>query len=273
VKPVWLVLIALSASFGCNAAEPATDSGGKTPVAFGRHRAHGPQGDTWASISKLPDWSGAWALDEASFSKGRDAATGQNLQNPNMAPLTPQWEAMREANGAANGGHGPATGVINNSAFCIPNGMPGLMGAPFAFQFVYAPGMVIVLPENNSVRRIFTDGRGHPDDPDESFNGHSIGYWEGTTLVVDTIAISRRAEFFMGLKTSGHTHVIERMHRTGKETFAIDFTVSDSLAMAEPWSYTRTYKLTANGMMEYVCAENNRDNNGEIDLTPPAPRP
>jgi hypothetical protein len=257
--------VALLAGF---AAAPGSAAG---PLVFDRNAAHGPQGDTWASIAKLPDWSGAWALDDRSFAKGRDAATGQDLHNPNMAPLTSKWEALREANGAANGGRGPAAGVINNSAVCIPNGMPGLMGAPLAFQFVYAPGLVLILPENNSVRRIFTDGRSHPGDPDKSFNGDSIGYWDGDSLVVDTLAITRKAEFFMGLKTSGKTHVIERMHLSGKDTFAIDFTVTDPLALAKPWSYTRTYKITPRGMMEYVCQENNRDNNGEIDLTPPPP--
>jgi len=272
MKAFWILLGALSASVVTQtaAADGAASRDPNAPIVFDRHRAHGPQGDSWASIAKLPDWTGAWALDSASFAKGRDTATGQNLKSPNMAPLTPKWEAMREANGAANGGRGPTTGVINNSAFCIPNGMPGLMGAPFAFQFVFAPGLVLVLPENNSVRRIFTDGRAHPDDPDESFNGHSIGYWEGDTLVVDTIAIKRRAEFFMGMKTSGKAHVIERFHRTGKDTFAIDFTVTDELALSKPWNYTRTYKLSPNDMLEYVCDENNRDSNGEIDLTPPS---
>ena len=73
----------------------------------------------------------------------------------------------------------------------------------------------------------------------------------------------------MGLKTSGKTHIIERLHRTGKDTFAIDFTVADPQALTKPWVYTRTYKMTPRGMMEYVCMENNRDSNGAIDLTPP----
>jgi hypothetical protein len=229
----------------------------------------GEQGQSWASVAKLPDWRGAWGLDAESFRRGVQIATSPDPNNPYHPPLTPAFEAKRLANGAANGGHGPATGTINNSANCIPNGMPGLMQAPFAFEFVMAPGMVYVLPENNSVRRIYTDGRAHPDDPDPSFNGHSIGHWEGSVLVVDTVGISKRAEYFMGLKTSGHAHVIERMFKRDAKTFQIDTTVDDPVAFTKPFVYTKTYQLSSHGMMEYVCAENNRDNNGTLDLTPP----
>jgi hypothetical protein len=229
----------------------------------------GEQGDTWASIAKLPDWRGAWGLDGPSFQRGVQIATGVDPARANKAPLTPKFEARRLANGAANNGRGPESGVINNSAFCLPNGMPGLMQAPFAFEFVYGPGIVYVFPENNSLRRIFTDGRPHPDDPDKTFNGHSIGHWEGNTLVVDTVGISSKAEYFMGLKTSGKPHVVERMFRKDASTFQIDTTIFDSDAFTEPFKYTKTYSLSKRGMMEYVCLENNRDSNGVIDLTPP----
>jgi hypothetical protein len=238
-------------------------------VASGSGKSPALRGDTWASVAQLPDWRGAWGLDAPSFRKGVQIATGVDPARPNKAPLTPKYEAMRLANGAANNGRGPDTGVINNSATCIPNGMPGLMQAPFAFEFVFAPGMVYVMPENNSIRRIFTDGRPHPADPDQTFNGHSIGHWEGDTLVVDTVGMSRRAEYFMGLKTSGKHRVVERMFRKDAETFQIDTVVHDDEAFTEPFRYTKTYTLSKRGMMEYVCLENNRDSNDFIDLTPP----
>lgn len=232
----------------------------------------GEQGDTWASIAKLPDWRGAWGLDGPSFQRGVQIATGTDPKRPNQAPLTPKYEARRLANGAANGGRGPeGTGVINNSATCLPNGMPGLMQAPLAFEFVFAPGIVYIMPENNSIRRIFTDGRGHPgdDQADPTFNGHSIGHWEGQTLVVDTVNISKKAEYFMGLKTSGKQQVIERIFKKDPATLEIDTTVIDADAFTKPFQYVKTYSISKRGMMEYVCLENNRDSNGLIDLTPP----
>lgn len=258
-------------SFGQTATgqKAAAQTPASEQLVFDPSKKMGPQGDNWESIAKLPKWEGAWGLDQTSFGKGMDAATGQDRKNPNMAPLTDVWEAKRMSNGAANGGRGPVDGVDNNSNKCIPNGMPGLMGAPFAFQFVYTPGEIIIIPENNSVRRIFTDGRKHPDDTDKTFNGHSIGYWVGDTLMVETVAIKSKAEYFMGLKTSGQHRVIERMRRVSPTKFQIDFTVTDPVAFTKPWNFTRTYDLSKHGMIEYYCTENNRDSNEYIDLTPP----
>ena len=244
------------------------------PALWGRAAAPvgpaSPQGDSWRSIAKLPDWAGAWGLDDASFARSRDAATNPDTNNPNVPPLTAEYAAKRLANGAANGGHGPESGVINNSAKCIPNGMPDIMQAPYAFEFLFTPGRVTIIAENDQVRRIFTSRRTHPDDPDPTFNGDSIGHWEGNTLVVDTVAILPEAEFFMGLRTTGKTHVIERMFRKNADTFQIDTTVIDPIAFTKPYRYTKTYKLAPAGMTEYVCEQNNRDNNGPVDLTPPS---
>ncbi len=90
--------------------------------------------------------------------------------------------------------------------------MPGLMGAPCAFQFILTPGEIIILPENNSVHRIFTDGRKYPEDGEATFNGHSIGYWENNVLVVETVNMNNKAEYFMGLKTSGRLVLICNHH-------------------------------------------------------------
>ncbi|MGC3980480.1 MAG: hypothetical protein QM808_04390 [Steroidobacteraceae bacterium] len=259
-----------SHSYAADAKATASATPDNTKVLeFNPANKKGPQGENWASIAKLPDWTGAWGLDQASFGKGMAAATGQDRSNVNMAPLNDKWEAMRMSNGAANGGRGPADGVVNNSNTCIPNGMPGLMGAPFAFQFIYTPGEIIILPENNSVRRIFTDGRKHPADGEATFNGHSIGYWENNVLVVETVNMKNKSEYFMGLKTSGTQKIVERLYRESPKKFRIDFTVTDSVAFTKPWNFTRTYDLSEHGMVEYYCTENNRDSNGFINLTPP----
>jgi hypothetical protein len=248
---------------------PASDA--MPPVTFDPRRKSGPQGDTWISISRLPDWKGAWGLDQESFRRGADSAT-KTGPSPNRAPLTPEWEAKRLANGAFNGGRGPdATGVINNSATCRPNGVPDIMQAPYAFEFLFTPGQVTIVPENNNVRRIFTDGRTHPagDDANATFGGHSTGYWVGNTLYVDTVDILADAEIFMGMKQTGHGHVIERIFRKDAKTLQIDTTFIDPREFTRPWTYSKTYALSPHGMVEYYCAQNNRDANGYIDLTPP----
>jgi hypothetical protein len=78
---------------------------------------------------------------------------------------------------------------------CLPHGMPSWMLMTHnAFEWLTTPGRVTMLGEvdGNRMRRIYTDGRPHPEDPDPTLHGHSIGHWEGDVLVVDTTAIAPR---------------------------------------------------------------------------------
>jgi hypothetical protein len=78
-----------------------------------------------------------------------------------------------------------------------------------------------------------------------------------------------QAELFVGLHVTEHTHVVERIFRRDAQTMQIDTTVTDPAIFTSPWHYTRTYKHSDAGMIEYVCEQNNRDRNWKIDLTPP----
>jgi hypothetical protein len=228
-----------------------------------------PQGGSWDSIKQLPDWTGAWTLDDESFGKVIGASGGPD-GDPNIPPLTSRWAALRKANGAANHGQGPeGKGVETNSVHCLPDGMPGMMVAPLSFEFLLAPGHVVVLSEDGEVRRIYTDGRPHPKDLDQTFSGHSIGHWEGNTLVVDTVGMLPQAQLFVGLHITDKTHVSEHIFLRNPRSIQIDTTVTDSEMFTKPFHYTRTYKHNDAGMTEYVCEQNNRDNNGKVDLTPP----
>jgi hypothetical protein len=228
-----------------------------------------PQGGTWDSIKQLPDWSGVWGLDDVSFAKTVAASSAAD-GNPNIPPLTAEYAALRRENGAANGGRGPnGKGVVTNSVNCVPDGVPGVMTAPFAFEFLFTPGRVTIIPEDNEVRRIYTDGRPHPDDPDPTFMGHSIGHWEGKTLVVDTVGMLAQAQLLVGLHVTEKTHVVERIFRKDAETMQIDTTVTDPIIFTRPDRYTRTYKASKAGMVEYYCTQNNRDTNLNVDLSPP----
>ena len=87
----------------------------------------------------------------------------------------------------------------------------------------YTPGRVTLLGESdgNRLRRIYTDGRPHPDDPDPTFHGHSIGHWEGNTLVVDTVGIIPQAFIAISeaaaVPNNGDMHIIEHIHLADKD--------------------------------------------------------
>jgi hypothetical protein len=95
--------------------------------------------------------------------------------------------------------------------FCVMAGMPGVMsaGAGYPIEFLYTKGRITVLSENeNQVRRIYMDGRPHPDDLPPTSSGHSIGHWDGDTLVIDTTLFKG---FLHWTPHSDQMHTIERI--------------------------------------------------------------
>ena len=227
----------------------------------------GPQGNNWDSIKQLPDWSGNWTLDDESFARVRDTSDSPDPKNPNVPRLTKKYWDYRMINKVQNKGL-DGGGAKNNAATCIPDGMPGLMSIPMGHEYLFTPGRVTLIAENGEVRRIFTDGRPHPADPDLKFAGHSIGHWENGTLVVDTVAILPKAEFFVGMPGAEGTHVVERIYKNAKGKMQNDTVVTNPAVFSEPFRYTRTYDYNAL-MEDALCMENNRDNNGSIDMSPP----
>ena len=100
--------------------------------------------------------------------------------------------------------------------------------------------------------------------------GESIGHWEGETLVVDTTAITHKAELRAGVKTSGRAHVTERIRLRDKDHLQIDTVVEDPIALKAPWRYSRIHERSNPGFFERVCLDNNRDvHGGDVNLIPP----
>lgn len=217
----------------------------------------GAQGDTYKSIALLPDWSGTWAKPDHVSAKGE-------ARPPEFSPpFKPDYApALRTQTTKAN------------AEMCLPGGMPGIMGVPLGYEFLFTPGRVTILVEEGpTIRRVFTDGRPHSADPDPTFAGESIGHWEGQTLVVDTTAIRPKSQFFMGTKTSGQTHVVERIHLLDHDHMQVDTTVEDPVALSKPWQYTWTYVRSKVAFQESYYCDDDRDSNGEPNLEPPPPSP
>jgi len=205
----------------------------------------------WAALAKLPDWTrGVWQIDwTALFGKGG---------RPVPPSLTPEYAAKLKAFQA---GQARGENVQNDNANCVPPGMPQIMQMPYPLEFIYSPGRVTIAIETDSqVRRIYTDGRPHPDDPDDTFNGDSIGHWEGDTLVVDTIALEPHVSIAPGVGHSDKVHIVERIHQTGPDNLEIATTIDDPAVLTQPWTVTRPYLRHADWQIEeYVCEQNNHD--------------
>lgn len=209
-----------------------------------------PRGGDYASIAKLPDFSGAWETN--GFPNANKSAS--------PIPFTPKYQKILDVNRRIQNAGGD---ILANSKFCIPGGMDTTMEAPTrVYEYLYAPGQILIIPQDNSVRRIFTDGRPHPAQPRPSFNGHSIGHWEGQVLVVDTVGLRRDGEIIHGMlngDAASDMHIVERIYIAQPKQMRIDTTMVSSIAFVKPYARTITYNYVPFEVEEEVCAQNNRD--------------
>jgi hypothetical protein len=148
---------------------------------------------------------------------------------------------------------------------CLPEAMPSWMLVSHnAMEILFTPGRVTMLGESdgNRLRRIHTDGRPHPDNPDATFHGHSIGHWEGETLVVDTVAVVPQAYMAIseavGIPNNGDMRIIERIHLEGADTLHDDLEIIAPKVLTRPWKTTREYfrqRARKYDIVEGVCLE------------------
>ena len=222
-------------------------------------------GGTWASIAKLPDISGVYEL-----ARGAGTATGRRTSKPVFTPAA-QAEIKAYKDAQAKGGE-----QDKQTANCLPPGMPGIMDQPYPIEVLATPGVVTVIQEAyTQVRHIHTDGRKIPDDPDLTFNGTSVGHWEGDTLDIDTVKqYDTTWSDGAGIPHSKDVHVVERWKKLqGGKQLQVLITLEDPVAFTKPWTAERIFDWSPNlRQMEYVCEENNRnapDDAGNTAVRPP----
>lgn len=198
-----------------------------------------------------PDLSGAWAP-----AGGRGGGAPQPMQ---LKPgYKERYDAQRAKERAAN-----ARGEqLATAGLCEPYGMPSMMQvAVYPTEIIQRPEQVTIIGEAFSeVRRIYI---GKPqlslDDVDPGYYGHSVGHWDGDTLVVDTIGIKETVRGYQGLPHSDKLRIGERIRKTGDSTLEDQITLDDPVVLEKPYTYTLRYKfLPKYEMVEFVC-ENNRE--------------
>lgn len=224
--------------------------GGSIPGGPGRAgRGRGPavpEGPAPRLADGRPDFSGVWRPDN-----GLVGDISRILKPGDQIVLKPEAEKLVKSRKA---GQDP-------EANCLPTGVPRM--APYPWTIATAPGRLFFLFEGNihSYRQIFVDGRKHPDDPDPTWYGHSIGRWEGDTLVVDTIGFNDLFWFdFAGHPHTEKLHVVERYTRPDLGTLMDEILIDDPGAYEKPFHVIARNRLDQNGeLMEYICQENNQD--------------
>ena len=174
-------------------------------------------------------------------------------------PFQPWAAAVYDYNSANQSKYDP-------EGYCLPPGGPRMMATPY-------PAEIIQLPEQKRIimifegathiwREIFMDGRPHPtgDALNPTYLGHSVGHWEGDTLVVDVVGFNEATWLdYFGHPHTDQLHVVERFSRPNKQTLHYEALVDDRGAYTRPFRVAWDIPWRPNAeLAEYICQENNK---------------
>ena len=216
----------------------------------------------------LPDWSGVWQMTSNTvFDQATVDPPGGSSNAPGTReypPYNDEWEAKYAAN-RERVRLGQFPDPITTCG--TPAGFPRMMNLPAGIEFVIRPEQVWIITEDGpNIMRIYTDGRSHPAPEDRwpTFSGESVGYWEGGTLVFETISLKGDGATILdrtGLVLSTEARIVTRLSRIEAELMEARFTIEDSEALTAPWHVEKQYRKLEPGtrMIEFACAENNRN--------------
>jgi hypothetical protein len=219
------------------------------------------------AFAKLPDWSGYWIVDSI------HETAGSLLDVPKVKffgdiPYNPTWMAQ----------YNKRRGELREKEVkqCVID-FPTTMESPQPFMLTVTPEQTIYMAGDGTFRQIFTDGRPHPpkDQLFPSITGHSIGHWEGQTLVVDTVARKPGPVLFLGgAAFSEQAHFRERIRLVAKDKLEDEMTIEDPVALSHPWTVKLGYDRTTliDHLDPYYCELEDRidfDKDGKMVIKPP----
>ncbi|HEV2520838.1 MAG TPA: hypothetical protein VGT24_00540 [Candidatus Acidoferrales bacterium] len=156
---------------------------------------------------------------------------------PEMQPgAVDKYKAVRQGRGPTDFGR---QSLDPNFTGCLPEGPTDMMvDNRRIFELRQFPDEVLLLfDEDHWVRRIYMDGRGHPDGYATTWMGHSIGRYEGDSLIVDTIGINDTTWIDrLGHPHSNSLHLVERLRRVSQNSLEYEYTIDDPKVYKKPWT-------------------------------------
>jgi hypothetical protein len=216
-----------------------------TARAGGNIRAKPVTGPLPRLASGKPDLEGVWL---GGLSVGD---ISQNLPKGQTMPIRPEWKKKMDGFQATE----------DPQVQCLP--LPPPRFTPYPWRVVVTPTHAFFLYEMYDYRQVFMDGRKHPpaDELDPTWKGHSIGWWEGDTLVIDTVGFNDKTWFDnKGWPHSDQMHLVERYTRTDLGNMKVEMTIDDPGAYTKPFTVTGASRLMqGDELIEYICNENNQD--------------
>jgi hypothetical protein len=212
-----------------------------------------------------PDLSGVWQVQGEPRAPGGLFGLGESINSryfrdvlsdfPGDArPLTPFGAELLRKHAEP--------GVFNPTVNCLPDGVPHGDLLPEPFKIIHSRGVIVMLYEvETTFRQIFMDGRKLPTDPSPSWQGYSVGRWDGDTLVVDTRGFNDRG--WLDARGTGHSEelrVEERFRRRDYGHIDLTITITDPKTFTRPITFSVVEQLLPDtDLFEHYCLENERD--------------
>jgi hypothetical protein len=213
--------------------------------------------------SKVMGINGTWErYPSISAGLGGDSAQVQPPPPPAAIPtppLKPEYlQAWREAREREAELTRQGVPPVNSGSECLPQGMPGMMMAMFPMEVLETPGQVTFIQEAfNQVRRVHLDEElVAAEDAEPRFSGHSVGRWDGDTLVIQTVGVKDYARL-NGAPHSMNMRITERIRLINESYMENVVTVTDPEFLTAPWTWTWMYRRWPGyKLQEYVCEDN-----------------
>jgi hypothetical protein len=249
------------------------------PLAASAHAQTAPQ---------VPDFSGTWQRSDAPLMQFLAPPSGQGplrehpvqkrdpagdnkpfIGDPND-PLLKPWAAAIIKDKAYRQLVDQEE-LLPAHSLCWPSGVPGSLRLREPVQFLQEPNQItFIYQRDHQVRRIYLNEK-HPENLKPSWYGHSVGRYEGDTLVVDTIGLNDRTTVdWFGTPHTDAIHVVERYRMVdGGRRMEVTFTVTDPNTFTQPWTAVVNYRRGNAQIEEIVCAENNKNASTNEDYPVP----
>jgi hypothetical protein len=180
---------------------------------------------------------------------------GDNVAPPPLPEMTEEGKALyKQRDDARLAGHP----LWDAHRKCVPPGTPRILFQVYPFQIIQTPGLITFVHEDNrSNWFVHMDQKQPAKPPAPTWMGHSVGHWEGDTLVVDTISQRPENIIYPALPMRAETHIVQRFKKIdGGAKLEDVYTVDDPKLFTKP--FTGRFEFLwwpQERVLEYICEE------------------
>src|SRR5262245_33066959 len=212
-----------------------------------------------------PDLSGLWQVQGEPRAPGGLFGLGESINSrycPNILSDFPADAAPLTTLGAELLRKNTSPGAFNPPLNCLPDGVPHGDLLPEPFKIIQLPNLIVMLYEvETTFRQVFMDGRKIPADPSPTWQGYSVGRWEGETLVIDTAGFNDKSWLdARGTPHSEDMRIEERFRRRDYGHLELTITITDPKVFTQSIRFSVVEELLPDtDVFEHYCLENERD--------------